>query len=512
MPNNSANNKRIAKNTLMLYLRMLFLMVVHLYTSRVVLRALGVEDYGIYNAVGGFVAMFSMISTSLSGAISRYITFSLAKDSMERLKVVFSTTVIIQFILCALFVVFGETVALWFLNYKMVIPEGRVFAANWVLQLSVITFVVNLMSLPYNALLIAHERMSAFAYIGIYEGCASLCIALLISISPIDALIFYALLMCLVSVSIRLLYGRYCSHHFEESRFQWTYDRTLIRELFGFAGWNFVGTASGVLRSQGINILINLFCGPAVNAARGLAMQVNRAISQFSANFTTAVRPQITKSYAVGDRKTYETLCMKCSRFSFLILMVLCLPIIFEADYIMKLWLVEVPQYATEFVQIILILTLVESYSHSLIYLLLATGDIKKYQLLVGGIQLLNFPLAYIILKLGITPVATVGSVIFVALICLALRLKLVHDMMSFPVLLFLKRVILRTITVFVICMVPAFIITVFLQEGWLRLIVNILIIELVCAFVILSIGMTKGERNFVFVRISNIIKNVKKI
>ena len=512
MPNNSANNQRIAKNTLMLYLRMLFLMVVHLYTSRVVLRALGVEDYGIYNAVGGFVSMFSMISTSLSGAISRYITFSLAKDSIERLRIVFSTAIIIQFILCAILVLLGETFAVWFLNCKMVIPAERLFAANWVLQLSITTFLINLMSIPYNALLIAHEKMSAFAYIGIYEGCAGLFIAFLIPISPIDTLVFYSILMCMVSVSIRMMYGRYCSKHFEECHFQLSYDKSLLKDMFGFAGWNFVGTTSGVLRSQGINILINLFCGPAVNAARGLAMQVNRAISQFSANFTTAVRPQITKSYAVGDKKTYESLSMKCSKFSFFILMVLCIPIIFESKFILFLWLTDVPEYAAEFVQIILVLTLVESYSHSLVYLLLASGDIKKYQLMAGGTQLLNFPLAYIILKLGFTPVATVGSVIIVSIICLCLRLKLVYDMMNYPVLLFFTSVILKTISIFIICIIPALLIINIMQEGWLRLFVNILTTEVVCIFVIFTIGLTRSEKTFVFSKISNIYKNVKKI
>ena len=242
------NNSRIAKNTVFLYVRMLFLMLISLYTSRVVLNALGVEDYGIYNVVGGFVGMFSMVSTSLAGAISRYITFSLAKSSLQHRQKVFSTAIVIQIIICAFIVVLGETIAMWFLNYHMVIPQERIVAANWVFQLSIITFIINVLSTPYNALIIAHEKMSAFAYIGIYEGIAKLAIAFAIPYSPIDSLVYYSILMCLISISTRLLYGRYCSKKFLETKGKLLFDKMLVKDMLGFAGWNFLGTTSGVLR------------------------------------------------------------------------------------------------------------------------------------------------------------------------------------------------------------------------------------------------------------------------
>lgn len=511
METSAIDNRRIAKNTIMLYIRMLFLMAINLYTSRIVLHELGVEDYGIYNAVGGFVAMFSMISTSLSGAISRYITFSLAKDSKERLIIVFSSSVIIQLILCFVLVFLSETIAVWFLNNKMVIPEKRIIAANWVFQFSVLTFIINLLSVPYNALLIAHEKMSAFAYIGIFEGLANLSIAYFIGFSPIDSLVFYSFLMALVSILIRFLYGWYCSKHFPECHFQFSWDKHLLYEMLGFAGWNFIGSASGILRSQGINILINIFCGPAVNAARGIAMQVNRALSLFSANFTTAVRPQITKSYAIGDKIAYESLCIKCSKFSFIILMVLCLPVIFESDFILHIWLYDVPKYASEFVQIILVLTLIESYSHSLVYLLLASGDIKKYQLMVGGTQLLNFPLAFVVLKLGFSPILTVGTVIFVSILCLILRLYLVHQKMNFPVLRFLKEVVLKTIFLFLISIIPALFINRYFAFGWIKFFANIISIELTSISAIFFFGLTHGERHFIIKKLVFLKSYVEK-
>ena len=308
MTDTSANNKRIAKNTLLLYFRMLFMMAVSLYTSRVVLNALGVEDFGIYNVVGGVVAMFSMLSGSLSAAITRFITYELGKGNQENLKKIFSSSVTIQIGLAILIIVVAEAIGVWFLNMKMNIPDVRITAANWVFQFSILTFAVNLISVPYNASIIAHERMSAFAYISILEAIGKLAIVFLIVISPMDKLIFYAILMCAVALIVRLAYGVYCKRHFEECTYHFIFDRDLLKHMFGFAGWNFIGATSAVLRDQGGNVVINLFCGPAANAARGIAFQVNNAISGFVTNFMTALNPQITKSYAAGDRKYMMTL------------------------------------------------------------------------------------------------------------------------------------------------------------------------------------------------------------
>ena len=295
------NNKRIAKNTLLLYVRMLFMMIVSLYTSRVILNALGVEDFGIYNVVGGVVAMFSVISGSLSTAISRFITFELGKGDLCKLNKIFSASVTIQMLLSLIIVVLIESIGVWFLNSKMTIPVDRIVAANWVLQFSIVTFVINLISVPYNAEIIAHEKMSVFAYISILEVIGKLTIAFLIVVSPIDRLVFYAILMCLVAAVIRLTYTCYCRKHFEECTYHFCWDRKLLKSMFGFASWNFIGASAFVLREQGVNVILNVFCGPVVNAARGVSTQVNSAIIGFVNNFMMALNPQITKSYAAGE-------------------------------------------------------------------------------------------------------------------------------------------------------------------------------------------------------------------
>ena len=404
MTNSSSNNKRIAKNTLLLYIRMLFLMVVSLYTSRVVLNALGVEDFGIYNVVGGVVAMFSMLSGSLSAAITRFITYELGTGNRENLKKIFSSAVTIQIGLAVVIILLAEAVGVWFLNVKMNIPEERIVAANWVFQFSILTFSINLISVPYNASIIAHERMSAFAYISILEALGKLVIAFLITVSPMDRLIFYALLMCAVALLVRLVYGYYCKKHFEECTYHFLWDKELLKRMFGFAGWNFIGASSAVLRDQGGNVVINLFCGPVVNAARGIASQVNTAVHGFVSNFMTALNPQITKSYASGNRDYMMTLIFQGARLSFYMLLVLSLPIFVNTYYILTLWLKIVPEHTASFVQLILLFGLSESISNPLITAMLATGKIRNYQLVVGGLQLMNLPVSYILLRIGLFP------------------------------------------------------------------------------------------------------------
>ena len=509
MPANSQNNQRIAKNTIMLYIRMLILMFINLYTSRVILNALGIEDYGIYTAVGGFVAMFSMISTALGGAISRFLTFSLAKDTPERLRETFSTSIIIQFALCILLIIIAESLGIWFINTQMVIPADRMVAANWVFQISVLTTIINLIGIPYQSLIIAHERMSTFAYIGIYEGLFNLSVAIILSyVVSADALITYAILLCTLAVSVRAIYGVYCRKNFSESSFKFIIDKELLKKMFSFAGWNFIGSTSGVLRSQGINVLVNIFCGPAVNAARGIAMQVNGALSGFAGNFMTAVHPQITKSYALGNKDAYENLVFKSSKFSFFILMIIYLPLIIESKFIISAWLVEVPEYTIEFVQVILVLTLIESYSNPLIYLLLSTGNIKKYQILVGTIQILNFPIAYILLKLGFNPVSTVTSTIFIAIISLFTRLWLLRNMIKFPIKAFVSSVVFKTAILFIanlgLCAIIRNGITL---EGWSQFIINVILIEIICITSIYLLGLSKSEKYFILSNLRKIMK-----
>lgn len=507
MSDSQANKKRIAKNTLLLYVRMLFLMVISLYTSRVILNALGVNDFGIYNVVGGVVAMFSILSGSLSAAISRFITFELGKKDEEGLRNVFSASVVIQLLLSLIIVILIESVGVWFLNAKMTIPANRMVAANWVLQFSIITFVINLISVPYNATIIAHEKMSAFAYISIFEGVGKLAVAFLILFSPIDKLIFYAILMCAVAFSVRIMYGYYCKKHFEECTYHFHWDKDLLKQMFGFAGWNFIGASSSILRDQGGNIILNLFFGPAVNAARGIANQVNNAITGFVTNFMTAINPQITKSYAAGNRDYMFTLIYQGARLSFYMLLFLSLPVIINAHYILVIWLKLVPEHAVTFVQLILIFAMSESISNPLITAMLATGKIRNYQIVVGGLQMMNLPISYICLKLSFIPESVLIVAIVISQCCLAARLYMLRGMIQLKIKTYLKKVYFNVIIVTFVASFLPFLFSLFGKQTILCLIMNVCVCLISVGVTEFYIGCNKTERTIVIEKIK-VLKN----
>lgn len=511
MTDASANNKRIAKNTLMLYFRMLFTMAVSLFTSRVVLNTLGVEDYGIYNVVGGVVSMFSIISGSLSAAISRFITVELAKGDADKLRKTFSASVTIQLLLSLIIVVLIESIGVWFLNVKMVIPAERMDAANWVLQFSIVTFVINLISVPYNATIIAHEKMSAFAYISILEVVCKLVIVYLLKISPIDRLVFYAILMCAVSVIIRLVYGYYCNRHFAECKFSFRFDRDLLKRMFSFAGWNFIGASSAVLRDQGGNIIINLFGGPAVNAARGIAMQVNHAIVGFSNNFMTALNPQITKSYASGEQDYMMKLIFRGARFSFYMLLFLSLPVLANTHYILSLWLGIVPEHSVLFVRLALIFAMSESISSPLVTAMLATGKIRNYQIVVGGLQMLNLPISYVLLRIGCIPETVMMVAIGLSQCCLAARLVMLRTMIGLSARKYLREVYLNVILVTTVAAVLPILTSVILEESFLNFVIIVLISLITAAISIFYIGFNKNERDFAVTKFKYAIQKLAK-
>lgn len=498
MSQSSENNKRIAKNTLLLYFRMLLMMVVSLYTSRVVLNTLGVTDYGIYNVVGGVVAMFSIISGSLSAAISRFLTFELGRGDKEKLKRVFSSAVTIQFLLAGIIIVLAEAAGVWFLNVKMNIPADRMVAANWVFQFSIFTFAVNLVSVPYNATIIAHEKMSAFAYISILEAVGKLAIAFLIMVSPIDKLIFYAVLMCVVALAVRLTYGTYCKRHFEECTYHFIFDRELLKRMFGFAGWNFIGAASAVLRDQGGNVVINLFCGPAVNAARGIAYQVNGAIQGFVSNFMTALNPQITKSYASGDRDYMMTLIYQGARLSFYMLLLLSLPVIINTHYILVLWLKIVPEHTVLFIQLVLIFAMSESISNPLVTAMLATGNIRNYQIVVGGLQIMNLPISYVLLRLGMFPEIVMVVAIVISQCSLAARLYMLRGMIGLSARKYLRHVYFNVLTVTVLSAAVPFFVSKNINEGFFNFVLLCLLSVACTAVVIYYVGCNRNERQFI--------------
>lgn len=507
MSDNSANSKRIAKNTLMLYFRQILTMAVSLYTSRVVLQAIGVEDFGIYNVVGGLVGMFAILSNSLSSAISRFITYELGKGNKDQLKTIFSTSLNVQIMMSVIIVVILELIGVWFLNNKLDIPPDRLDAAGAVLHISMLTFLVNLISVPYNASIIAHEKMSAFAYVSLLEVFLKLGVVYLLNIAIFDKLVVYAWLLFGVALIIRMVYSIYCRKHFEECKYQFVLNKPLLKEMFSFAGWNFIGSSSIVLKNQGINIILNIFFGPVVNAARGIAMQVNTAINSFVQNFMTAVNPQITKSYASGDYEYMMKLVFKSSRLSFYLMLMLALPIIIEAPQILSIWLVTVPDYTIIFVRLILLDTLINTLSQSLVTAQLATGNIKMYQIVVGGINMLNLPLAYLVLVLGFPPESVIVTTIAISCTNLCARLYILRGIIKLPSRLFVKKVVLNVIAVSLISYIFPSIMCNVISAHLIRVIIVGVCSLLSVISTVYLIGLDKEERVFVENKIVEFMK-----
>lgn len=504
----SLNNKRIAKNTLVLYVRMIVMMLIQLYTSRLLLEALGVDDYGIYNVVGGFVAMFSLLSGALSNAISRFLTFELGRKDMARLREVFSSAVTVQIILATVVVVLAEVVGVWFLNAKMNIPIGRIVAANWVFQCSLATFAINLISVPYNASIIAHEKMTAFAYISILEAVLRLCVVALLLIVGFDRLVLYAVLLVILSASIRFIYGYYCSRHFEECHYRFTYNKVLIKEMTSLAGWNMLGSSGAILNSHGKNLLMNLFFGVKVNAARGLANQVQAAVTSFVSSFTTAVNPQITKTYAQEDYLYSFRLVMLCSRYSYFLMLILTAPIITEAPFILQLWLKEVPEYTILFVRLTLIATLIASISNSLYTLSLATGDIKKYQIIVGSLSLSGFVFTLIFYEIGLSVEWAYYASIIANICILVARIKIVSAQTGMSAKTYWKDVVLKAVTVSVPTAILAYIsLRLFPKDSISSALIVMILCVLFAGINVSFIGLSNSERKYVLTLVKNKLK-----
>lgn len=501
----SQNNKRIAKNTLMLYFRTLFIMGVSLYTSRIILNVLGVENFGIYNIVGGVVAMFSLVNASLSSASQRFITFELGKSSDQKLRETFSVIVTIHFALTIVIFILAETIGLWFLNTHLNIASSRMGAANWVYQCSLLSFLIGLISVPYNASIIAHERMKAFAYIGIIEVVLKLIIVFVLYLGSFDKLKFYAILVLSVSIMVRLLYGYYCKRNFDECKFRLLWNKDLFLKIASFSGWNFIGTSSFLLKTQGVNILLNIFYGVVVNAAMGIALQVQSAVSGFVGNFMTALNPQITKSYARNDQKYMMNLVLQGARFSFYLMFFLSLPVLIETHSILKLWLKIVPDYAVVFVQFSLVYAISQTLSNTLITAMLATGNIKTYQIIVGGLQMLNFPFSYIALRLGLPPQSTLVIAIALSFACLFARLYLLRGMINLPVFHYLRHVLLNVVIVAVLSSIVPIIVCLSMQSGITRLYCVCCVCALSIVAAIYGVGLSKKERTFVHRKISSL-------
>lgn len=475
------------------------MMAVSLYTSRVVLNTLGVEDYGIYNVVGGVVAMFGFINSSMSSATQRYITFALGKGDKTRLQTVFSTTLQIHTLIAGIIVLLGETVGLWFLYNKMQIPVDRMDAAFWVLQCSIVATVVMIISVPYNADIIAHEKMSAFAYISILEVVLKLVIVYMLVVFSFDKLILYAFLLLAIQLMIRFCYSIYCNRHFEETKYKHVWDKALFKEMTGFAAWNIWGNLAGVLSTTGVNLLLNVFFGPVVNAARGVAVQVQGAIQNFAMNFQMALNPQITKNYAKGNLVEMHKLIERSSRFSFFLLYILSTPVMLLTSDILTLWLKIVPEHTVVFLRIILMVIIIDSMANPIMIAAAATGRVRRYQSIVGGVILLIVPVAYVALKLGTTPEMVFVIHLAVCILAFITRLFIVQPMIQLRIKTYMGDLVRSISPVMVVSFPISYAICKFIApDNFLLLVMDAILCVLVCAFSVFFLGLEKHERNVI--------------
>ena len=493
----SENSKRVARNTVLLYFRMFVMMLVGLYTSRVILNALGQDDFGIYGAVGGVVAMFSILTGAIAGAISRFLTFELGKEADDRLEAAFSTAMAIQLGMALLILVIVEGIGVWFLNAKMNIPDGRMDAANWVLQCSILVFLVNMWSVPFNAAIIAHEKMQAFAFISIAEALMTLGVAIIVKYTAYDKLVVYAVLMLAVAVMVRILYGVYAKRRFRECRFRpKQIDKGIAREMASFSGWTFIGNGFFVLNTQGINILMNLFFGVQVNAARDVAVKFEGMVSKFITNFMTALNPQITKTYAANDLPYMHELICKGAKYSYFLVYFFALPVILEAQKIVEIWLIQVPVHAVAFIRISLISLLFLSAGDAFLKAINATGKIARYQKLVLITAIWVFPLSYLAFKSGLSPEWSYIILVLVNIIVVAERVILCSHLVDLPIRKVFDDVFVKVAIVSIAASIlPTVIFLSFPSTIWRTLAVLAASTVSMLAAVYL-LGMTPGERN----------------
>lgn len=506
MSNQSANNKRIAKNTLMLYIRMLLIMGVSLYTSRIILKTLGVEDFGIYNVVAGVITMLSFLTGSLGGSSSRFITYALGKDDAENVKQVFSSILYLHIALAILVFIIGETVGLWFVYNKLVIPEERLNAALWVYHCSILTMMVSVISVPYNSLIIAHERMGAFAYISIIEVILKLGIVFLLLYLPFDRLATYAVLLLIVQILIRLSYNLYCKKHFIEAMVRPKKNLLLIKDMLSYTTWTLASSVAVVGYTQGLNILLNIFFGPIVNAARGISVQVQSAIMSFVSNFQTAMRPQIIKSYAVGHLDYMHKLVVMSSKFGLLLMMFLTVPVIVCIHPILRIWLDAVPEHTANFVIIMLISGLIEPYKVALLNAIHATGDIKKFQIYESIFLLLVLPIAYVLLKwCNISPEMVMLVYLAIQFITQIVRMVIVLPKISMSIGCYFRKVLFPLLKVLPFIVSILYFVRLSSWDSFSIVAVWVVSIELFLAVISILLYLSKEERLFLLSKIKKI-------
>ncbi len=451
--NDNSGNKRIVKNTLILYLRMFLVLGINLYISRKVLQVLGVVDFGIYNVVGSVVVFFSYMNSALSLATTRFYCYDMHKG-VERLKTVFITSIITQIIFVTIIVLLAETIGLWLVNNKLVIPVERISAAKWVYQFSLITTVISILSVPFISAINAHERMNVYAVVSILEVVLKLFLVILLPLINIDVLIMYGFGLLIISLLAFMIKFLYCKIQFQEIQFNFIFNKELFRDMISFTGWNFWGATAGMGVNQGLNFIINIFFGPAVNAARAIAVQVETALNHFVTNINTAIRPQIVKRYSTGDREGMINLIFYATKISFFLLLIISFPIIVDTYFILNLWLDEVPQDSVLFTQLTLVYALTLALTYTINMSATATGNIKLFQIVEGFILLLNLPIPYGLFKVGCPAYSALVSLIITSIIAYVAKIFVLRRIMDFPIKRYMRQVFGRIIIASIICVI----------------------------------------------------------
>lgn len=505
-----SSNKRIAKNTAFLYVRMILTMGISLFTSRIVLQALGISDYGLYNAVGSIVVMFSIVNNMLASGTSRFITFELGKKDFEGLKKTFGASFIMHASIAIVVFILAETLGLWFLNEKMMIPENRYGTANWLFQFSVITCMLSLTQVPYSATIIAHERMGVYAWVGVCEAVFRLTIVYVLLYVPMsNKLIVYGALLMGWNAMLQLFYRWYCHKHFEEARITIVKDKSLYKRILSFSLWDTIGAFCATGNSQGANILINLFFGVTVNAARGIAYQVENAVTQFSNNFMTAVKPQITKLYAQGKYDDFFNLIFESAKYSYFLLFIITLPLFLEIDYILSIWLVDVPVYTSMFIRYIAISRLIRAFNTPVMYGVHATGNIKWMNILSGGQSvILTLPVTYALYKLGFPPQAVFWVIILTCLLGNMFEDICLKKNIDFSIIAFAKTVYFKSIIISLVASIPAVCVVLFMDSSFWRLMTTIIVSVMSVGIFVYYLVLTSDMRRKL---INQIKKGIRK-
>lgn len=505
----SEKNKRIAKNTIMLYLRMLVVMGVTLYTSRVILQVLGVEDYGIFSIVGGVVVMLGFVGDMMTTASQRFITYELGAGNKERLHTVFSSCVFIHIALAVFIVMLAETIGLWLFYEKLTIPPERLDAAFWMYQSSIAITVITFITVPFDATIIAHERMNVYAIVSIIDAAQRLLIAYALTFATIDKLVLYAILLLAGTSILRLCYMCYGFMHFKETHVKFQINRPLLRSILSFAGWSFIGNITYISYTQGVNILLNIFFNPIVNAARGIAIQVQTAVMKFVASFQSAINPQITKSYAEGNLQYMNLLVFRSSRFSFYVLYMLTLPLLLETPKVLELWLVEVPESTVIFTRLTLLTTLICTLGNPMTISAKATGKIKKYETAVGIAMFSILPISYILLRLGMPATSVFVTHLIMECVAQCIRVIIVHKLIGFSLNKYFSEVVLRIFAVSIVSAIPPCVVFVF-AEDTLTSAISVMAFAMISVGIsILYIGITTNERAIVTKKIFDVTKRL---